>query len=256
VYWFVLSRRWIAFAVLVAALALLCVRLGIWQFHRLAERHASNAVIERNLAAAPVGLDTVSPLGDTVPDEVAWRRVRATGTFDVAHQILVRYQTRNGALGVDVLTPLRRSDGSSVLVDRGWLQTGNNITDTVQPPAPPAGTVTMTGWLMPDQDGSSDQLRVQSGSVRLVSSEAIAPTLPYPIHDGYVAMTSSNPPPTVDLQPPDAPQLNSGPHFFYGLQWFFFAGLAVFGWFYFAYAEAQNRRRAAADQPAPAAQSV
>jgi cytochrome oxidase assembly protein ShyY1 len=256
VYWFVLSRRWIAFALLVVALSLLFVRLGIWQFHRLAERHASNAVIEHNLAAAPAGLDRVVAPGQAVSDDLAWRRVSVTGRFDEAHQILVRYQTRDGALGVDVLTPVRTAGGSAVLVDRGWLQTSNNITDHVRIPEPPAGRVTVTGWLMPNQDGSGDQLRVQSGSVRLVSSEHIAPTLPYPVHDGYVSMTSSEPAPRVPLRLADAPHLNSGPHFFYGLQWFFFAGLAVAGWFYFAYVEAETRRRAEADQPTPAAQSV
>jgi cytochrome oxidase assembly protein ShyY1 len=242
--------------VLVVALSLLFVRLGIWQFHRLAERHASNAVIENNLAAAPAVLDRVVPPGRAVSDDLAWRRVSVTGTFDVGHQILVRYQTRDGALGVDVLTPVRQAGGDAVLVDRGWLQTSNNVTDEVRVPAPPAGWVKVTGWLMPDQEGSGDQLSVQAGSVRLISSEHIAPTLPYPVHDGYVSMTSSEPAPTVPLRLANAPQLNSGPHLFYGLQWFFFAGLAVVGWFYFAYTEAQARRRAEADQRAPAAQSA
>lgn len=255
-YGFVLSRRWIGFAVLVAVLSMLFVRLGIWQFHRLAERHADNAVIERNLAAPPAELDSVVAPREAVSDALAWRRVHLTGTFDVTHQILVRYQTRDGALGVDVLTPVREASGSAALVDRGWLQTGNNVTDEVDVPAPPGGQVTVTGWLMPDQDGSGDQLRVQSGSVRLVSSQRIGPTLPYPIYDGYVTMTSSDPAPSLPLRPPDAPVLNSGPHFFYGLQWFFFAGLAVVGWFYFAYTEAQTRRREAVDQPEAAAQSA
>jgi cytochrome oxidase assembly protein ShyY1 len=256
VYGFVLSRRWIGFALLVVALSVLFVRLGIWQFHRLAERHANNALIERNLAAPSADLDSVVAPTETVPDDLAWRRVNVTGTFDASHQVLVRYQTRDGALGVDVLTPIREVNGAAVLVDRGWLQTGNNVTDEVQVPSPPTGQVRVTGWLMPDQDGSNDQLRVQSGSVRLISSRAIAPTLPYPVHDGYVSMTSSDPTPGSALHRPDPPGLSSGPHLFYGLQWFFFAGLAVVGWFYFAYTEAQTRQRATRDPPAAAAQSA
>ncbi|MDP9444223.1 MAG: SURF1 family protein, partial [Actinomycetota bacterium] len=45
----------------------------------------------------------------------------------------------------------------------------------------------------------------------------------------------------VRTQPPD---LNSGPHFFYGLQWWFFAALAVGGFGYFAWVEARDRRTA------------
>ena len=42
----------------------------------------------------------------------------------------------------------------------------------------------------------------------------------------------------------ELPDLGNGPHFFYGLQWFFFGVLAVFGFFFLAYDE-RNKRRAA-----------
>ena len=35
---------------------------------------------------------------------------------------------------------------------------------------------------------------------------------------------------------------SDGPHFFYGLQWWFFGALAIFGFFYLAWDEAKQRR--------------
>ena len=251
---FVLSWRWLGFAVVVLALSLLFVRLGIWQFHRLDERHRSNAVVEHNLAAEPVDVTALLSPGAPVPDDLQWRRVFVTGTFDAARQVLLKYQTRSGEPGVDVITPLMTGTGTAVLVDRGWLATANSGQVHPDVPAPPAGPTTVSGWLMADQSGSANEVAVDDGSVRLVSSVGISPELPYPIYDGYVSMTAARPPSASPLRAPDPPELNSGPHLFYGLQWFFFAALAVFGWFYFAWTEAVARRRPArADHARPPA---
>ena len=46
---FLLSRRWVLFALVVAFLAWLAVQLGQWQFHRLEERRENNQVVSTNL---------------------------------------------------------------------------------------------------------------------------------------------------------------------------------------------------------------
>jgi hypothetical protein len=50
----------------------------------------------------------------------------------------------------------------------------------------------------------------------------------------------------------ELPELNNGPHFFYGLQWWFFGVLAIFGFGYLMYDEwrgpqAARRRGSSAD---------
>jgi cytochrome oxidase assembly protein ShyY1 len=60
---------------------------------------------------------------------------------------------------------------------------------------------------------------------------------------GYVAAAEERPAPQGPLVRAEPPELSSGPHFFYGLQWWFFAALAVGGFGYFAYAESRDRRR-------------
>jgi cytochrome oxidase assembly protein ShyY1 len=251
VYRFLLSRRWLCFALLMLVVAIACVQLSTWQFDRQEARRASNAVIERNLAAPPADITELSGVGDVVPAELAWRRVRATGSFDASHQILVRYQHRGGQLGYDVVTPLVTADGPALLVVRGFVAAREATTVPVVP-APPLGQVRVTGWLRADQSGDDAQVRPESGQVRLVSSPAIAATLPYPVYGGYVEMTAVQPEPAVTLVGPEPPELGSGPHFFYGLQWLFFAALAVGGWIYLAWSEPRTPRPPPVTATAPA----
>ena len=139
------SRRWALFAVVVVVLAYGCYLLGQWQFHRLQDRETTNVQTRVNLRADPAPVDEVLRVGRAPAERDEWRRVTATGTYVPDASIVVRYQTREGASGVDVVTPLRTDAGPALLVDRGWLQTGNSGADTVDAPAPPAGTVTVVG---------------------------------------------------------------------------------------------------------------
>ena len=63
-----------------------------------------------------------------------FRRVTATGTYDSAHQSLLRNQTVNGVTGYLVVTPLR-TDDVTLLVVRGFV-TGpsGSVTAPVAPP--------------------------------------------------------------------------------------------------------------------------
>jgi len=244
VFGFLLSRRWVLFGIAVAVLGVACWRLGEWQFDRLQERRADNAVIERNLAAEPVDVREVMTSEADLPHEAQWRTVTMRGTYDEGEQVLVRYQTRDGQAGVTVVTPLRFSDGTQVLVERGWEPAPNTASAEVDVPAPPDGSVTVHGWARPDQSGDSDEITPADGQVRLISSEGFEDVVDGPLLDGYVSVDSEQPPPSQPLtQGPQMPELDSGPHFFYGLQWWFFGLLAVGGFGYFAYLEARDRRR-------------
>lgn len=57
---------------------------------------------------------------DILP-EFDFRKFIATGEWDHAHTILVGPKTRDGTLGYQIITPLVREDGSTVLVDRGFV---------------------------------------------------------------------------------------------------------------------------------------
>jgi cytochrome oxidase assembly protein ShyY1 len=245
-----LSRRWLLFALAVVVLAYGCWWLGEWQFHRLEERQQRNAVTERNLAAEPQPVEDVLAVGEPVDPSEEWLRVRATGTYDDARTVIVRYQTREGTAGVDVVTPLRLQDsGRLLLVDRGWVATDNRGDASPDVPAPPPGTVDVVGWVRADATG--DSTAVDHGSTRAISSETIGPTLDGEVLTGFVDLASEEPAAAEPLAVTETPDLGDGPHFFYGLQWWFFAALAVFGFGYLAFDERRKLRGAAAKDDAP-----
>ena len=239
-YRFLLQRRWLGFLLLVVVVAAGCVRLGLWQLERFNQRQADNARVASYVEDEPVPVEEVLSGAQSVPSSLEWRRVSAEGTYDEAGQVIVRYQSREGSRGVEVVTPLVTSSGTAVLVDRGWIA-GDAVSAADVPAAPP-GTVIVTGWLRSDSQADAAATRPQQGQVRAISSAGIASTLDYPLYPGYVALTQQVPAETR-LEPAPPPDVGQGPHFFYGLQWFFFAALAVFGWLYFAWVEAHPRRR-------------
>jgi cytochrome oxidase assembly protein ShyY1 len=248
---FLVSRRWLLFLAVVLLLSYATLLLGRWQWDRLESKKTNNAIIRTNERAAPVPADQVLREGRNPESSQQYAVVSATGTYDVAKTVIIRYQTDDhGASGVDVVVPLVTPSGTALLVDRGWVATGNQgLTDPSQVPAPPSGTVTITGSVRRNAGGSSAQ--VVDGSARAISSTQIQPAIGMPVYGGFVDLKTETPAPATPLEAAGLPDLSNGPHFFYALQWWFFGLLALFGFGYLAWEEATGRadlRRA--QQPA------
>ena len=242
---FLVSRRWVLFAIAVAVAAYGAWLLGEWQFHRLADRKARNAIVERNTTAPPAAVEDVLAPGRPVEASEEWRIVEATGEYAPEDTVIVRYRTRDGASGADVVVPLVTPGGTALLVDRGWLATDNLGGEPVDTPAPPSGDVTVTGWVRVDATGDSTAVSSTGGtlSTRAISSDQIAAAIDREVYGGFVDLRSENPPPETRLERAELPELDNGPHFFYGLQWWFFGLLALVGFGYLAFDEWRKRER-------------
>lgn len=240
-YRFLLSRRWAGFAVFVVVLATICVWLGNWQFSRLDDRQVDNVLAERHLAQDPVPLTDFTAASEARALDDEWTRVTATGRYDVGNEFVVKYQTRDLGPGVNVVTPLILDSGDAVLVDRGWLRTENNNDAVEDIPAPPTGTVEIEGWVRLNSTAKDSAITPTEGTVRAISSAGAAGSVPHDLFDGYLNLRDQSPASAEPLVPEPDPDLGQGPHFFYGLQWFFFGLLALFGLFFFARAEAKER---------------
>ncbi len=102
------------------------------------------------------------------------------------------------------------------------------------------------GWVRVDATG--DSTHVSDGSTRAVSSVAIGDYLDRELLGGFLDLKSEDPAPDEPLARAELPDLGNGPHFFYGLQWWFFGLLAGGGFIYLAWDEWRRARpRPAAD---------
>lgn len=238
---FLLSRRWAFFALAVVVVATATWWLGEWQFHRLDDRHERNAIIERNSKADPVPVSDVLAVGRPVEKTDEWLVVEATGTYDPDHTITWRYRSNDEQAGIDVVVPLVLDDGSQLLVDRGFVAAPANSTLDYEP-GTPSGRVTVTGYVRADGTGDSTAVDGALGT-RALSSVTAGEAIGRPTLGGWIHLRSEDPPPADYLRLAEPPELGDGPHFFYGLQWWFFGVLAIFGFLYLLWDEWRSQRR-------------
>ncbi|WP_432038817.1 SURF1 family cytochrome oxidase biogenesis protein [Streptomyces cucumeris] len=260
-YRFLLTRQWVILTLVGLVLIPTMVRLGFWQLHRHEHRVAQNHLIGDSLKAPAVPVTELTSPGREVRRDDTWRTVRATGTYDTAHEVVVRQRTGSDeqSIGYFVLTPLTLPGGKSVLVNRGWIPAGTDLTRYPEVPAAPSGEVTVTGRLKADEtpgnSGIKDKQGLPDRQVSLINSERQAERLSRPVLGGYIELTSSSPKGGKRPEPVAAPDHSSiGPHMAYAIQWWLFAAGVPVGWFVLVRRERKDR--AAESTPAAAQEKV
>jgi cytochrome oxidase assembly protein ShyY1 len=250
VYRFLLSRQWVILTLLGLVLIPVMIRLGFWQLHRHEHRVANNNLIAAALSATPVPVESVTHPGFDVPRRDLYKAVTAKGHFDTAHEVVARHRTAGNTasggddggggggqeIGYHVITPFVLDDGRAVLVNRGWVSSGDDAQAFPRIPAPPAGEVTVTGRLRPDETTSATGIRNRKGlpprQIQLISSRLLAADVPEPLVGGYMEMVSVSPggKPSSPALIPEPDHSSIGPHLAYAIQWWLFSAMVPVGW--------------------------
>jgi cytochrome oxidase assembly protein ShyY1 len=231
--------RWGLLIVFVTVLGVVFVNLGEWQLHRLAQRRERNATTIANERSPIQPYEQV--FSHPISDADQWQKVEARGSFEADHQFVVRYRNNGNLNGYEVVTPLRTASGV-VLVDRGFIPLQRGVQIPSAAPAPPAGEVTVVGHVRRNERGRRAATTPVGNQMRLISSDAIAGTLPYPIKSGYIGLLTVRPEQIGGFQPIELPDLSEGPHFWYALQWFMFTAVGVAGIVVFIRGDLRARR--------------
>lgn len=229
-------RETIGLWVLAVLFATACVFLGRWQLHRYQDKHDRQQLVSRNYDAPPVPLASLLPSpGTPLEPRLQWRQVTVTGRYDAADTTLVRNRPWSGpnpdaTYGYEVVVPLRLSDGSALLVDRGWIPSGSGRGDPGRAPdsvpVPPAGTVQVVVRLRPSEPARE---RLPRGQVASVSISSIREQLSYPVLQAYGALVRETPSVTPVPQRLDPPERDGseGINASYTVQWVLFALLGL-----------------------------
>lgn len=223
----------------VAGIALF-VAAGHWQQGRMEQKQTLRAQFDAATAAGPATL----PPG--VVDWTTWRYrpVTITGTFDASRQILVDNKIEEGRAGYHVVTPLVQADGGAVLVDRGWIATGESRA-TLPNAEPPAGSVTVRGRVnIPTPNYVELGPEAHAGAVwQNLDPARFASATGLPVPPIVIEQTGPINADDVLVRNWVAPDFGIERHRIYMVQWYLFAATSAGLWLYF------NLRRPRQDVP-------
>lgn len=224
-----LTPPWLAWHVAAGVAVVAFVVFGQWQLDAYeGGRRAPRSTPPAALAAL------VEP-GERLPDAAVGREVVVTGEYDAPNQLLVPGRELAGESGFLVVSPLRVADGV-VAVSRGWVPRA-----AVARRGLPAGKVTVRGILQrsePEKAARVDLLTpLPRGQIPYLATVQLLDASPYDtaeLYDGYVALTSQTPPALGGPEPVPPSIGDAGVsrwrNLAYALQWWVFAGAAVFFW--------------------------
>ncbi|WP_143168135.1 SURF1 family protein [Jatrophihabitans endophyticus] len=241
--------RYAALGVLMLVVALVCVACGVWQVYRFESKRDDNAHLRRNADRAATTVAAVLPLVGRGPapsrDDVEYRQVRVTGSFDPSGETLVRNRTDGDDTGFLVLTPLRTA-GATLLVVRGFVvQPSSGAIPTA--PVPPAGRVSVTARTQSPETRNDQFAALNRRQVLSINPTQQRQRLGGAMYDGYAELEGGQPG-TAGLRDLPAPDLSNPAggalepqHFAYVIQWFLFAALALAAPFTMARAETRRR---------------
>ena len=241
-----LTPGWVIAALLIGVFSYYAFTfLAPWQLGK------NEALVERNehISAAfehdPEPLSSRVGADGSLGADAEWSRVVATGHY-TGDDVLLRLRPVDGTPAFQVLTPFVLDDGRAIVVHRGWVKAENSTQVPAVEPAP-TGEVTITGLLRADEGEHPNPPMHEQGydmvySISpaqvgsLTGTDAVSPYLQLLGEEAGV------------LDPIPLPQLETGNHLSYGLQWILFGLAAPAGLIYFLYSDSRERRRFEAEQ--------
>ncbi|MCI9889171.1 SURF1 family protein [Micrococcales bacterium 31B] len=230
-----LRPRFLALLGAVVLAACACAWLSQWQWSRAQPQNTAPFA-----TASPVALETVLQPNAPFTISVQGRPVLATGHFEPEQQVLVAGRSFDGRQGYIVLSPLvLDATGARLAVARGWVATADEA------PAPPTGTVTVTGRLVVSETGSNEIL--PKGQVAAIATTQLLNLWGGEIYTGYLvaqpaegsaastATVASDPVyEGLNVLPAPSLQQETGLHLenvSYAVQWIVFGIFGFFVWF-------------------------
>ena len=158
------QRGWLVTAVAMAT-ALLTARLGWWQLDRAAQKTAVQAALDERSRLPAIDSAALASRAEAAPMQ-HHRPVNLTGRWSAAHTVYLDNRQMNGRPGFYVLTPLRLTDGSAVLVQRGWMPRDFQDRSRFAAVPTPEGPIEIVGRIAPPPARLYEFSSVEGGPIR------------------------------------------------------------------------------------------
>ncbi|MBD8044064.1 SURF1 family protein [Arthrobacter sp. Sa2BUA2] len=225
-----LQPRWIAGLILALAISTVFVLLSEWQFSSAENEGAPPAATTEEVRPLTEVFTPGEPLFATQADQM----VTFTGSFQPEDQVLVQNRLQDGEEGYWVVTAFAvdGAPGDTLIpVVRGWTEDPSNAGTA------PEGDVEITGRLLPPEAPVAGPQ--PEGTVAALSSAELANIWDEPLYSAFVTahetqaagqQDSANELETVVTGPQPQEKSVNWLNIFYAVEWFVFAGFAVFLW--------------------------
>ena len=255
------TPRMIALALVVLVVAVVCIRLGFWQWDRAGIRGEESLREQREelLAADPVPVADVLDPQSSFEAEHFGRRVSLEGSFDPDRQLLVPGRHIEGQDALLVVTALEVAggphDGAIMPVLRGWLPQSDTLLDRLEggggepltAPAPPTGRVEIVGMINASE--AAGERGLPEGMAAGISVGELAGTWGTPMYSAYLVLEQPAQPGGLTPAPSPVAEMDADPNIqslAYAVEWWAFALFAVLFWLKVLRDNVRERRLAAA----------
>ncbi len=146
--------------------------LGVWQLHRAHEKQSRYQAFARNQASPPLVFEDLAFSSSAAGN--LWRRVIVRGHYLDQH-IVLDNRSGQGRPGYEILTPFVSENGTTLLVNRGWIplpDARSSVPDVLAPADP----IAISGYIGPEPvvgielAASAEQAEIMSPNVFRVQS--------------------------------------------------------------------------------------
>lgn len=241
-----LTPKWLGLLAVVVLVVVAFIQLGRWQLG-IAQGAAHAEAVERARATPPVELTSVLQPQVAFPGELSSRPVTAVGHYTDDGQFLVPSRRLGDTQGYWLMAPfLVESTGARIAVLRGL------VTDPAQVATPlPEGTLTIAGGLAPGESPVRTDTPLPEDQLASVDMSVLVNRWPNPVYNAFLFLESQTPAGASAPQAAEAgvarvptPLGDTGIQLrnaAYALQWWVFAGFAVWFWWRMVRDESRSR---------------
>ncbi len=195
-------------AVLVLAFMAVGLIAGKWQWGRYETRSDALAAQDRAAGLPTVPLASVLTTDDVLPGDATWRTVTQVGVIDPIDIVQLRGRSIDSAATIQYLAWIHDAEGRTVLLNLGWTPRAEPVEPTI-----PTGTVTVTGIVRAfEDDNGKPGTRINPVQMGSFDGEGFNAYLMVDTACGNAGCLSG-------IEPVPVPQLSTGPHLSYAMQW-------------------------------------